>query len=55
MRDKPNIEDMIKALKCVASMAPDGDCHAELRTSNIWTMLILSVLYVPALKSQEIQ
>lgn len=30
MRDKPNIEDMIKALKCVASQIPSGDCHADI-------------------------
>lgn len=30
MGDKPNIEDMIKALKCVASQTPDGDCHADI-------------------------
>lgn len=30
MRDKSNIEDMIKALKCVASQIPSGDCHADI-------------------------
>lgn len=30
MGDKPNIEDMIKALKCVASQTQDGDCHADI-------------------------
>ena len=30
MGDKPNIEDMIKALKCVASNISDGDCHADI-------------------------